>query len=445
MRFLYVAACLVFLSSCSMQQKIHRSATKILFADTALAHAHTGIVIYDATSKKILYDHQGQKYFVPASNTKIFTTYAGLKYLGDSLPGIQFFESGDSLYLVPTGDPTFLHKDFPRQPVLTFLRNAKKQMSFTVRNWRDSHFGFGWTWDDYNSSYMAERSPFPIYGNTIRFVQMQQTGEDQETKEPIVFTEPDINWKLNFNPDSSRSFAVRRQPSENIFRVTNSTENYREIEVPFITNGIRSAIELMKDTVQREITTADEEPASASRPVAYPATLKTIHSQRTDSFLRIMMHRSDNFFAEQTLMMVSQLKFGFMDDGRLINDILTNDLKDLPQQPRWVDGSGLSRYNMFTPRDFVWILDRMKTEFTLDRLKNIFPTGGQGTLRNFYVSDSTFLYAKTGTLSGHVALSGYYLTKNNRILIFSILVNNHQGSAPAIRRKVEAFLRNLNK
>ena len=58
-------------------------------------------------------------------------------------------------------------------------------------------------------------------------------------------------------------------------------------------------------------------------------------------------------------------------------------------------------------------------------------------------SDSSFIYAKTGTLGGVVALSGYMYTKKGKLLIFSTLVNNHQASATAVRRAVEKFIHQL--
>jgi D-alanyl-D-alanine carboxypeptidase/D-alanyl-D-alanine-endopeptidase (penicillin-binding protein 4) len=85
----------------------------------------------------------------------------------------------------------------------------------------------------------------------------------------------------------------------------------------------------------------------------------------------------------------------------------------------------------------------MKNEFGMNRIKEIFPTGGEGTISSYYKADSGYIYAKTGTLSGVVALSGYLTTKRNRELIFSVLVNNHQASATAVRRAVEKFIQGL--
>ena len=156
-----------------------------------------------------------------------------------------------------------------------------------------------------------------------------------------------------------------------------------------------------------------------------------------------MMHRSDNFFAEQTLLMASNEHLGFMNDEKIIDTILNLDLKDVPQRPKWVDGSGLSRYNLFTPQSFVYILNKTKNEFGWDRLKNILPTGGTGTLSNYFKDASGFIYAKTGTLSNNCALSGFLITKKGKLLIFSILANNYITGAAPIRKAVEKFLLNI--
>jgi D-alanyl-D-alanine carboxypeptidase/D-alanyl-D-alanine-endopeptidase (penicillin-binding protein 4) len=155
------------------------------------------------------------------------------------------------------------------------------------------------------------------------------------------------------------------------------------------------------------------------------------------------MHRSDNFFAEQSLLMVSQQLFGYMNDKKAIDSILRTDFADLPQRPRWADGSGLSRYNLFSPRDFVKILEKMNTEFGMDRIKVIFPTGGEGTISSYYKKDSGYIYAKTGTLSGVVGFSGFLYTKKGKLLLFSTLVNNHQASATEVRRAIEKFLQGI--
>ncbi len=76
----------------------------------------------------------------------------------------------------------------------------------------------------------------------------------------------------------------------------------------------------------------------------------------------------------------------------------------------------------------------------MKRLQDVLPTGNDGTLTNYYKTLEGKIFAKTGTLGGVVALSGYLYAKSGKLLLFSTLVNNHNGSAPAVRRAVEKYL-----
>jgi D-alanyl-D-alanine carboxypeptidase/D-alanyl-D-alanine-endopeptidase (penicillin-binding protein 4) len=82
----------------------------------------------------------------------------------------------------------------------------------------------------------------------------------------------------------------------------------------------------------------------------------------------------------------------------------------------------------------------MKDEFGLERIKHILPTGGTGTLGTRFKQDSGYIYAKTGSLSGVITLSGFLITQKNHLLIFSVLVNNHNSSASKIRNAVAKFI-----
>src|SRR5690348_1924476 len=79
---LSVLGFLLVFASCSTQRQITKAARTTLFQDSTVQHAHVGISLYDPATNKYLYNHNAQKYFVPASNTKLFSCYAALKYLG---------------------------------------------------------------------------------------------------------------------------------------------------------------------------------------------------------------------------------------------------------------------------------------------------------------------------------------------------------------------------
>ncbi|WP_315818618.1 D-alanyl-D-alanine carboxypeptidase/D-alanyl-D-alanine endopeptidase [Paraflavitalea speifideaquila] len=397
---------------------------------------------------KYLYNYQGDKYFVPASNTKIVTCFTAMKYLGDSLTGLRYLENDTAIFLLPTADPTLLHPEFKKQPVIEFLQKSTKNLYITDQDWKDRALGAGWSWSDYNEDYMVERSPLPVFGNIVRWV--QEAGEGTQNEDPLfgptpsVYSIPEVDWKVRFNIDTTRkSFNVEREQAANVFHITQGTEKKKEQDVPFVTNALQSALELLPDTVHKEVTYKAWKTTRNLQPMIRSQQSIAVHSQPTDSMLRPMMYRSDNFYAEQSLLMVSNQKLGIMSDRLIIDTLLKSDLADLPQAPRWVDGSGLSRYNLFTPQDFVAILNKMRLQFGMVRLKNIFPTGGTGTLRNFYKKDTGYIYAKTGSLSGVLALSGYLYTQKNKLIVFSVLINNHNANPTDLRRSVESFLTNI--
>lgn len=424
-----------FLFACSPAKQLGRSAKQNVLDDPALQTAHVGISVYEPATGKYLFNFQGDKYFVPASNTKIPTCYAAMKYLGDSLVGARLSVADDSaLEIYPSADPTFLHPDFVRQPLLKEI-SRYKTIRWNLTGWQSKRWGSGWSWNDYDASYMAERSPFPIYGNVIRFSLAGDTLKSTSKDISVWSSSPDSDFKYNKETRTigSKKFSLDRAIDDNRFYVKPSAAAFTNAELPFRTDAAFISKVLEEAVKADNVSTFSA--ASNDNPLK-----KIIRSQPTDSLLKPMMHRSDNFFAEQSLLMVSNEMLGVMNDARIIDTILKTDFKDLPQKPRWVDGSGLSRYNLFTPQDMVAILNKMQTEFGMDRLKEIFPAGNEGTLTNYYNAGKGYLFAKTGTLSGVVALSGFLYTKQNKLLIFSVLVNNHQASATAVRRAVEKFI-----
>ncbi len=413
------------LYSCSVSRQVSRQANELLIKDSAIASGHTGISIYEPAAGKYWYNYNADKNFIPSSNVKLFTLYAAMKHLGDSLVGARYNEIGDTaLDLYPSGDPSFMHPDFEKQPVFNLLKSKKEIIFNSVI--RPKGLGYGWAWDDYLDAYMTRRSTFPIKGNLLSIKWKNQ--------DSLLF-DPPYFFSLSVKTDQLLTgFNLIKPFEENKLIFTNGTEKMALI--PFEANDA-TAIEILKAALKN---------INIFRTNGFHSfgkNEKKLHSQPTDSLLKPMMHRSDNFFAEQTLLMVSNETLGYMSDEAIINSLLKTDMNDLPQQPRWVDGSGLSRYNLATPKSLVQLLHKIKKEFSWDRITSILPTGGEGTLKNYFKDESGFIYAKTGTLSNNSALSGYLITKKNKLLIFSVLNNHYAGPATPVRRAVEKFLLRL--
>lgn len=453
---------ILLLSACSVEKQIVRSAKENILDNKALQAAHVGISIYDPATRQYLYNYQGDKYFVPASNTKIPTCYAAMKYLGDSLVGLRYkidqmeSDSGvqSGMLIEPTGDPTFLHPDFKEQRVFDFLKKTDMKIGLAIPIFNHLAYGKGWSIGDLDENYMPPRTNWPVYGNVARFT----VSKDTVTVMPKYLADKNLFYQLWSFEKVSPTITKPIHGDQWVIKTDTGISRFTR-EVPFtLENDFlgRLIADTLKKSIYRYLSrkhagfgvvqnyylTPISHDEYFFKQRGFPGA-SVIHSQPTDSLLKPMMHRSDNFFAEQALLMVANEHIGYMNDEDIIDTLLKTDFKDLPQKPRWADGSGLSRYNLFTPQDIVAILEKMKNEFGMERIKVIFPTGGEGTISSYYKADSGYIYGKTGTLSGVVAFSGFMYTKKGRLLIFSTLVNNHQASATEVRRAVERFLQQM--
>ena len=419
-----VAAIAMVLSACSVRQ-----AQKTLLSSEAVKGAHIGIAIYNDTKGQWLTKYQSDHYFTPASNTKILATYLGLQFLDDSLPGWKMAENADTLFLLPQGDPSFMHPEFSYQPVVELIKNTKKHVAIAVelKGDRFERFGDGWSWNDYAEDYQPERARMPIFGNVVHFYQDQK----KINIKPFYFF-----MDQAADPTSTIGKDWTRAKNENSFFTLEQNNTKKYFQVPFVYDT-KLVLTILKDSLSKNISALNDITLKSFK------TLKTIP---TDSLLKIMMLRSDNFYADQIVLMASEQLLGRMDDAALIDSTKKLLFAELPQRMRWVDGSGLSRYNLNTPENYVAILQQMQTKFGEERVKNIFEKGGEGTIASYYKNFPGTIYAKTGTLGGQVALSGFIYTPKKQKLYFSVLVANHMSPSSAqVRRAVETYLTSVTK
>jgi len=426
MRFLSLAVALAILTSCS---SVSSSRLNKTFGDTEQRFQdHTGFVLYDPEKNETVYDYNGDKYFTPASNTKIFTFYASLKILGDSVPALQYVQRNDSLIFWGTGDPSFLYQEvFHDSTVYEFLSRAENDLYFSPTNFHADHFGKGWAWDDYNSGYSAERSAFPLYGNVVRIVADHQ----------LLRVTPDYFKSRITMGEQKQTPQIERSLGANTFTFHPgiTTTGVEDITVPFRVDNI-TFYSLLSDTLKRPVYSAG---------IPLPEERNTLFSLHLDSLYGVMMRESDNFIAEQLLLMCANVLSDSLKPDIAIAFMKKTHLQDLPDEPIWVDGSGLSRYNLFTPRSIVKLWHKISEILPRERLFSLLATGGvNGTIRKWYRGDKPYIFGKTGSLSNNHCLSGFLVTKKGKVLIFSFMNNNFVESGTAIRRNMQTILENIH-
>lgn len=420
---------LIALSSCTVQ-KINSSLKRSEVFDKG----HMGFMLLDPEKGKTLVDINSDKYFIPASNTKIFTFYASYSILGDGLVnGLNYLERGDSLIFWGTGDPSLLHPDLKNERVIEFLKASNKKL-FLVDNFSQvSAFGPGWSWDWYPYYYATERSAFPVYGNVVRFEKSKdQTGFS-------VYPERFLPYLQSIDRSEGIKTSFSRRQKSNDFDYVFDYEASAlafETDIPFITSAELTET-MLEEATGKQIT-------RIFSPYFLEQEPQKLLTAPADSIYAQMMKISDNFLAEQLMLLVSDQLNNTLSTADAIAYAKENLLKDLPDEPIWVDGSGLSARNMFTPRSIIAVLGKIREEVPLEKIKAYFPAGGEsGTIRNWYKADEgqpPYIYAKTGSLSMTTALSGYLLTKSGKILHFSCLLNNYQIPTNDLRNELQKVL-----
>ncbi|WP_069131134.1 D-alanyl-D-alanine carboxypeptidase [Rhodohalobacter halophilus] len=400
----------------------------------AFSQSMTGFALYDPEAEVMIYERDSDRYYVPASNTKILTLYASLKSLPETLPSLRYTVQNDTLYFQGTGDPGFLNPNFDFTETYNFLSERDEVLVFTDQNYTDEHFGSGWAWDWYPAAYAPEKSPLPIYGNMMR-LQTEQVALVQLNEETPVkpgFFERYIE-RDEWNGEEIQ--LVKRSHRSNDMLYTPKADTARqERNVPFVYDS-ELLVEMLSDTLGRNVHYAESIDLEFD---------ETFYGSPADSLYERFMVVSDNFIAEQLMLMISEQEFGEMNTSRAINHVLDEYFGDLPQRPNWRDGSGLTKYNLVTPHSLVILLEKLIDEFGEERTLGYFPVGGvSGTISGLYRApegEDPYVYAKTGTLSNTTALSGYIYTDSGRRLNFSFLNNNYVISNNRMRLEMQNVL-----
>lgn len=418
-------------SSCAtLKVKYNQNKLKKGLTKSRLFNSHfTGFTLYDPQDSSFLYQWNENNYFTPASNTKLLTFYAGLTLMRDSVPGLKYVIKGDSLFFTGTGDPTFLHPDFKEQPIFELLKDTTYSLHYVQPIFTDEKFAPGWSWEDYEYYFQPERSAFPIYANTIRYVYDSLT--DQFSVQPSFFSDFAEIREI----DSEKS-GPNRLKDNNIFSFAPDTARsaYKN-SVPFKTSDALT-IALLEDTLKRKIHWVEDFDFESS---------KLAYSRPSKQLFAFMLKRSDNLAAEQIQYLCATEMRMPLDADAIRQFVLTENLRISPRPPIWKDGSGLSRYNLMTPKGMIAVMSYISTKLSIEEMKQMLSIGGvDGTLQYWYKpeeGESPYIFAKTGTLSNNHNLTGIVQTKSGRHLFFSFMNNNYASGSWPIKVEMEKVMR----
>jgi len=223
-----------------------RSDIESIIGQADFARAQWGVKVVSLATEKVLYAHNPEKYFSPASNTKLFTAALALNNLGpdytietslyaDRAPDTNGTLDSD-LIIYGRGDPDFragLHSGDYRaalEPLAAALvKSGVKRINGDLIGdqsyFSGPPFGSGWEWDDFQWYYGAEVSALSINDNSLDLwvkpgphvgaPARVQTG-------PATSVVTLMNRTTTVRPGGKRHIGVYRPVGENIIYVSGS-------------------------------------------------------------------------------------------------------------------------------------------------------------------------------------------------------------------------------
>ena len=391
------------------EKRIARQLQKI----EAFQKAHLGISISTLEKGKPVAAYQATHYMTPASNTKLLTFLGAIQYF-KKLPAVSYFKEQDSIFhFKSTGYPLLFHP-FYQDTLLDSFFNQKGLWIYHVNKEPPKPLGSGWAWDDYSYYYAAERSRFPLFGNVVQ----AQVVEDTLKTVPSFFESKTVL-------DTTANAWVRKHKRNQFYFNPKAWKTGDTLYRPFMTSDSLFTKLLEEQTHQNVELVANSK---------VQLEWNFLYTDQEEMLYKALLQDSDNGIAEALLLMISQQNFDTMQSDKAIALLLEQWNAWLPDAVEWVDGSGVSRYNMITPRTLVRVLQKIYKSVGWETIQTYFPRGASsGTLKQYTHSA---LYAKTGTLRHNHNLSGYWVHPKGKIYVFSIMVNHHTTSTAEVRKGI---------
>ena len=336
-----------------------------------------GVLIKDLNTQEVLFSHNKDKLFTPASLAKIFTLLVALETFDEekhAYPTSFYFSStvsgeinGD-LYIAGSGDPT--------QPPEVIRKIADALMQkYNIRHISgdivldnskflpEEFLGRGWMWDDKN----------PLIGAlTVMGCKVKEKQNSYLNAMPLL-------WGNIFSRELSKK-GVKVEGN---------------IRIGKVQEGLRVKYIYYSDTLDKIL--------------AY--TMKKSDNQSAENIFRTLAPE-DNPEGVSTI-------------ARAIASL--EEIIDTALGLKWgkdyilVDGCGLSEYNLTTPAHLVKAITYLYQKYDFNILDYFANTKEKGTLKERLPFQ---VWGKTGTLSSASALAGLLETKNKRWVVFCLMENN---------------------
>ncbi|GJQ64126.1 MAG: peptidase M15 [Melioribacteraceae bacterium] len=454
--------------------------------DSNLQHAFWGIEIRSLENDEVVYKKNSEKSFVPASTIKLFTTSAALLLLGPTFQySTEFYSSGKpdntsikNLIIKASGDPTFVvskNESMLLQHPLQSIADSLKKFNVSHiggniisdnRIFDNQMYGRGWEQDVLSNWYAPPISSLSLNGN-LTHVSVRPTENNFPAYIEVspYFSGLSLINKVTTLACSGKHenwLKIRKDDSHifTIYGAIGESETVLKEKLP-----VADPVKYFMENLNKQIVDSGIEVAGYTTDVTLEKDnfsyenieyLFSIESDDLQVIVKEINKNSNNLYAEVLLktLGVELYGSGTSETGiKAVHDVLKNMGINI-NNIQIIDGSGLSRHNLVTPRQVLKLLVYMYKSGEFEHFYNSLPIAGldgtlSGRMKNSNAENN--VRAKPGFLEGVRTLSGYIKTADDEPMAFSIMLNNYHVSSnlanymfDLICSRLANFKRNIN-
>lgn len=450
------------------------NAGKRLCEHPGLRSARVGVFVAEA-SGAVLWQHDAERSFLPASNLKLITGAVALLTLGadytfttriETTGAIENGVLNGDLRLVGDGDPA-LGGRFEQEPLAVFTRMIRplRALGITTVQGRivgdddcqdDESLGLGWAHDDLSADHGAAFSGLNFAENVVRIhVRPFAPGE-----KAVFRIEPQVNSVLVHSslqcrgPGTPNELNVRRAPGTNLVRVggflaADAAEQTRAVAIDNPTRYAAMALKTVLEQAGVKVTGQAMDGDDAGPVTGKPRVLASERSRPLREILAATLYDSINLYAEQLHRTAARTVLQ-RSDGAAAAEHVTNVLGSMGVDTTGLvlaDGSGLSRRNLCKPEQLGRFLLAIRGSPLHEAFLAALPVAGKGgTLGERFPKGPArgHARAKTGSMANVQALSGYLDRPGDKPpLVFVVLLNQFTCSEEVARSLLDAFVDEL--
>ncbi|HOK45438.1 MAG TPA: D-alanyl-D-alanine carboxypeptidase/D-alanyl-D-alanine-endopeptidase [Bryobacteraceae bacterium] len=442
--------------------------------------AFWGMVAVELETGTALYETNANRFFVPASTTKLVTTALALARLGpdyrfettvcaDAPPDARGRIAGE-LRLVGGGDPMLTVRVAPYQrgqiegnPLQAIETLAEQVCARGVRRIDGDIVGDDtiYTWEPYPEGwsagdpvwdYGAPVSALAVSDNTVR-VTLRATARGT----PVLSLLPALEFytidnRVRAGPGLENKVFVERLPGSRQLRLWGTMSSDPPSTIPLLLAVhdpalyaahaladalARRGVSIGGRAVARHRFANEEAPAEARGVVLARRT-----SPPLIEALRVIDKVSQNLHAEMVLREVARIRRGKGSREAGLEEMraFLTEVGVGAHEYDFADGSGLSRLGLVTPGALCKLLRYMYDSPHRETWLSLLPLGGEdGTLSTRFNGrrDARRIRAKTGSLTHVATLAGYAESKTRGMVAFAILANNFNAPGSEIRAVID--------